>query len=515
MCQVYGITQDELEQRRNDIREIEEKLSLQFTDERVGELPYILTFILLQIRNQCVLTDLPETCRQVTGTKEYMVMSSFCSKYGIQDEKEKIFFTVQIQISNIHNLIKEDESHRRLAETVTEIIKTFERVSCVKIIERDGLMEALMQHLGPAMCRIRYHYHVQPDITDMILPRYQYLHEMIRIATSTLEDILQQKVPERELIYITALIGAWLRKEGTLSCVWPRKKAVVVCSNGVTVSHFLYVTLKEMFPEIDFVACLSARGFEEYKEEFQVVFTTVRLVTNRKQFLVTSNFNEYTRKIFRKKVLNELDGISYEVITVQGIMELVDQYAEVVQREKLENALNAYLGQNLEEEKRSKTFSQSLECRELLLKDLLPASRIRFGKKNPDWREAIREAAGPLWEKGLIEMRYIDRMICLISEEKPYIMLADGVIIAHAGIEDGVVKPGMSLLRLPERISVNGYMEADIILVLATPDRTIHLTALYQLLHLLEDENKLDFIRKTEKISDIEVLIERESQQKV
>ncbi len=65
-------------------------------------------------------------------------------------------------------------------------------------------------------------------------------------------------------------------------------------------------------------------------------------------------------------------------------------------------------------------------------------------------------------------------------------MLADGLIIAHAGVDDGVNKTCMSLLRLPEKISIAGYMQADIIIVLATNNPQKHLKALAQLNEFLE-----------------------------
>ncbi len=119
------------------------------------------------------------------------------------------------------------------------------------------------------------------------------------------------------------------RSSGTMQ---PRKKAVVVCSNGITVSHFLHITLEEMFPEIEFTACLSIRGFEEYQKDFQIVFTTTRLNTDKIQFVVTPSFNEYTGKIFRQKVLRELEGVSYENVTTEGIMALIERYAVVQER---------------------------------------------------------------------------------------------------------------------------------------------------------------------------------------
>lgn len=89
------------------------------------------------------------------------------------------------------------------------------------------------------------------------------------------------------------------------------------------------------------------------------------------------------------------------------------------------------------------------------------------------------------------------------------------MIVAHAGVNDGVARPAMSLYRMPERISIDGYMDADIIMVLATPDKTIHLTALYQLIHLLENEVNLNKIRMAENTEELVQLIEWESSLKI
>jgi len=506
---VYHIKQTELEQLKSDIKEIEEKLSVCYADERMKEFPYILAFLLRQIRNGCLLQNLPESCRHVTGTKEYMVMSSFCMKHGIDSEKEKIFFTMQLQISKYSSRNEAGENQAQLKAAAQDAIKCFERISCVQISDKEGLLEALLQHLQPAVYRIRYHYHVQPDISDMILPKYQYLHEIVKLSVFPLETLLGETMPDRETIYITALIGAWLRKEGLLGTMQPRKKAVVVCSNGITVSHFLHITLEEMFPEIEFTACLSIRGFEEYQKDFQIVFTTTRLNTDKVQFVVTPSFNEYTGKIFRQKVLRELEGVSYENVTTEGIMALIDRYAVVQERDKLEKSLHQYLSSFS-----GKAYPE-LRNEGLCLRDLLKPENIEFAAEIHPWNEAIRNASNVLWENGSIELRYINKMIRLIQENQPYIMLADGVIVAHAGVDDGVARPAMSLYRMPERISIDGYMDADIIMVLATPDKTIHLTALYQLIHLLENEVNLNKIRMAENTEELVQLIEWESSLKI
>ena len=140
---------------------------------------------------------------------------------------------------------------------------------------------------------------------------------------------------------------------------------------------------------------------------------------------------------------------------------------------------------------------------------LLPDERIQITREMPDWQNAIRMASAPLLDNGFINRNYIEKAIDMVETDKRFIMIADGVIIAHAGVDDGVYSMGMSFLRLPEKLSFNGYMDADIIVVLATPDKTRHLPALYQLFDLLEDEGNISAMRRAQDAHEIARLIRK------
>lgn len=295
----------------------------------------------------------------------------------------------------------------------------------------------------------------------MILPKYQYLHEIVRRAVRPYEIYLKCTFPDPELVYITVLFASWLHKEGKLIQVREKERAVVVCTNGLTVSQYLFVSLSELLPEIEFLECLSLRDFYEYDKDFQIVFSTVRLETDKKQFVVFPFANDIAKKSFREKVLENI-RISEGQVKLQSRLPF-----------------------------------------------LLPDERIQITEERTDWQNAIRMASAPLLDNGFINRNYVDRAIDMVETEKRFIMIADGVIIAHAGVDDGVYCMGMSLLRLPEKLSFNGYMDADIIVVLATPDKTGHLPALYQLFDLLEDEGNINAMRRAGDVHEIARLIRK------
>src|SRR5699024_8230299 len=153
-----------------------------------------------------------------------------------------------------------------------------------------------------------------------------------------------------ELVYITALFGAWLRREGILDLVETRKRAVVVCANGISISNFLYFTLKELFPEIDFITCLSLRDFAEYDENnYDVIFTMVRVETTKKQFVVKPLMDEMSKKKFREKVMGELTGVIPHQVDTAGLMEIIRKHADVRDEEALKRELSSGLSPEPEE----------------------------------------------------------------------------------------------------------------------------------------------------------------------
>ena len=184
----------------------------------------------------------------------------------------------------------------------------------------------------------------------------------------------------------------------------------MVCTNGLTVSQYLFVSLSELLPEIEFLECLSLRDFYEYDKDFQIVFSTVRLETDKKQFVVFPFANDIAKKSFREKVLDNIRVSEGEV--------------------KLQSRLPF----------------------------LLPDERIQITQEMPDWQNAIRMASAPLLDNGFINRNYIEKAIDMVETDKRFIMIADGVIIAHAGVDDGVYSMGMSFLKLPEKLSFNGYL---------------------------------------------------------
>lgn len=505
MRDILEVDDWKLEELKQDVEEVESKIQVRYTDERVKEIPYVLYFNMLRIMSHRYLDVLPEDYQHIVGTNEYGVVLEVFKKYNIQNALEKMFLVSQFQISSISSEVN-DQFEDALRHAATLVLENFENLICIKFKDSKSLLEALIQHIKPAIYRIRYHYHIEGNILNMILPQHSYLHEITRHTIQPLEDFIGHRIPDEELAYITILFGGWLTKEGRLEILEEKRKAIVVCTNGVSISNFLFVNLKEVFPELDFITTLSLREYQEYETYFDVVFTTVHLDTTKPQFLVRPIMNELDLQNIRKKVFSELMNVSTYDIRSSSLMKIIEDYADIHDRKGLSNALKTYLGETPKVEKDVKEN----QLMDISLTTLFTPSQILISKKTMSWQDAIQLASKPLLESDCIHQKYVDNILKAIETDKPFWMIADGLVLAHAGIDAGVKHLGMSMLKLPSKISINGYMDADIIIVIATPNREIHLKALYSLIDITEDEEDFAALKAAQTKKDIMKILSKE-----
>ena len=111
-----------------------------------------------------------------------------------------------------------------------------------------------------------------------------------------------------------------------------------------------------------------------------------------------------------------------------------------------------------------------------------------------DWQEAIRMAAKPLLDKEMITENYINAMIESLNKTGFYIVIADGVAMPHARPQDGVMKTGLSLMKLNETVMF-GDNPIFMVLVLAAADNEAHIDSLTKIAGFLDNEERLKTLK--------------------
>ena len=144
------------------------------------------------------------------------------------------------------------------------------------------------------------------------------------------------------------------------------------------------------------------------------------------------------------------------------------------------------------------------------LSAMLTASTISLAVQVQDWQEAVRKAGKLLVDSGAVEARYVQAMIDMVKEIGPYIVIAPGVALPHARPEQGVKRPGMSLVTLATPVSFGNENNdpVDLVVAFGAPDSQGHIDAIRDLARLLEDENRLKKLRAATTVEEVLSLID-------
>lgn len=140
-----------------------------------------------------------------------------------------------------------------------------------------------------------------------------------------------------------------------------------------------------------------------------------------------------------------------------------------------------------------------------MIKKLLTKDMIQLQAVAHDWEEVIRVSAKPLLQANKIESRYIDKMIEVVKEMGPYIVITKNVAMPHAPVGFGSKEIGLSLTVLNEPVKFN-HVENDpvkYVFCLSAIDSSSHLELLSGLVSYLEDENFLALLDKANDASEI------------
>lgn len=129
-----------------------------------------------------------------------------------------------------------------------------------------------------------------------------------------------------------------------------------------------------------------------------------------------------------------------------------------------------------------------------MLSEIIGEDKIILHQSPENWEEAITIVARPLLCQDYIEPRYISAMIDSVKRYGAYIVIAKGVALAHARSEDGVNRMGLSVMTLKNPVNF-GNMENDpvkIVFCLAAPDSNAHLDIMRSLVHVIDEEWKIN-----------------------
>lgn len=132
---------------------------------------------------------------------------------------------------------------------------------------------------------------------------------------------------------------------------------------------------------------------------------------------------------------------------------------------------------------------------------------VRAGVVAKDFREAIHAAGSLLVDAGLATTEYSHAMVRVVEELGPYIVIVEGVALAHAAPENGVIRNGLGVVKLAEPVDFGGGKLAQLVFALAATDHDSHIENLGALAELLGDKKTLNSLLATQSSTEIHALL--------
>ncbi|MUL30262.1 BglG family transcription antiterminator [Priestia megaterium] len=472
-----GTSREEIQRLKEQMEKVEKRLALQFIDQKIKLLPYTIAILLKRIKKGNLIKDSYHIdYEELSDTKEFEAAEILIEDAACIPKEERLFITLQLLTSNVlsSQFLREEET-LELKSSLKNSLALFEKKACITFKEKEKLLQKLVLHMKPAYYRIKYQLTTNYSIIEKVSEEFEAIHYIVKDSLKPFETYIGCSIPESEVMFITVFIGGHLINSG--ETIQLKKRAVVVCPNGVSISHLMEHTLRDLFPEFYFYEALSIREFEQSKAEFDMVFSPVPVQTSKHLFIVEQFITDFQKLQLRQRVIQTIFGLNTSVVNIEQLISVIEKYAKVNQKAQLQKALQDYFSlQVLNETSKNQEYS---------LADLITPETIVLRDQVESWKEAISIAAAPLLHKGIITEAYIDKMQEQYPSMSPHIVLRLNVAIPHASPEDGVQAVGMSLLKLKEGL-LCGEQKVHFIVVIAAIDKKKHLNAMLQLMKLAE-----------------------------
>jgi len=488
------------------LKEIEQSLQVIFVEEKMYELAAFLVVLFRRMQNGKSIAFTPTEQSLLAETREFKAARKLLEMCGQHVEQSEIYY-VTLQLLGI-SMRTGDHAHdsqnmQMLYELIADMVDEFERLACVSFVDREKVVQNLILHLKPAYYRILFHIPIVNPFLPQIKSEHFDLFTLVKKASEKFEQFVGCRLPEDEIGYLTLHFGALLEAQGELQV--RRKRAIIICPNGIGTSNMLRNQIEKLVPELAVVDTISLREFKpEHEKACDLIFSTVPIQTNKPLILVNPILSGLDKAKIYQEVHLLVHGKQPITPNVQDIVQTVKQFSHVFDEDGLRSGLAKVL---------TRTIAENIRRYKPMLKELLTEEMIQMRDRVSNWEEAIEIAAQPLLETNAIEPRYIEAMIRNVRELGPYIVLTPNVAVPHARPEDGVKKIGISLLRVKEKVAFSDDEDhhANLVVVLAAVDNETHLRALGQLTELISETENVDRLIAAADKDEILAMVERYS----
>ncbi|WP_066503542.1 BglG family transcription antiterminator [Abyssisolibacter fermentans] len=492
------------------IRMAETELQKSFTDEGYGNLITHISLMIkrLQLNKEIILPD--TGAEGIHFSKEYKIAEKMVrkveKKFEIKVPRDEIKY-IAIHLLGTKILKSNDVINDELFEVTTKMVEEIEDIYKIDFDKSKNIVISnLILHLRPTVYRIKYGMKLQNPMFNNIYKNYRTLFFNTKLACRHLEKYMNTEINDQEISYITLHFGAALEKAKKRTKEIP--KLILVCATGIGTAQMLASQISTRF-DCEILKTISSRKIEEIKDiKYDYLISTVTIPNLKKSSYLKINAMLLRKdyEILEKYLRPKYKEKNKEEEVVKKLIKATEKYTSIKDREQLAYEFLYVLKNNNEK--------MMKEEKVYMLEDLLFREVIKLNVSVKDWKEAIGKGSEILINRGDIKQSYVDCIFKNFEKMGPYMVVAPGIVLAHARPEDGVNKLSMSLITLKDPVEFGSDLNDPVKLVvtLAASDNTSHLKALSQLMNLFMDSDDLNKIMTTNDKNEVLKITKAHSQ---
>lgn len=482
------------------IYKIESFLSFKYVDEDFYLLSYFMATIFY--RNSIgynISTSQIQNQQEIKSTSIYQALFYLSDEIAVTDDNERTFFALQLLSMNIRDASELNNAEVPLLENALwEFLTEFESHTLLVLSDKTALLKKLVNHFKPAYYRIRYHIPVENALYQKITKEYRVLHEFVQKSIAPLENFFQTAIDDEEVAFITLFIGGHLIENDHNDFEDKVVKAVILCPNGISMSKLIEKDLKDIFPEFLFYPPISIREYKKFMLPHDLVFSTMPVKTEKKVFIINEILDKSEQLTLRQQVLKEVFHLNFSSISSSELIEVVKKYtAAIFDEKKLAREIDEILMGKQDREK-----LLYLESEQPHLAELLKIEQIKIVNREISWEEALVETSNLLLRNNIVTKEYQKQLITEYLDQPVYIFLKQRLLLPHLNPNLYKQKLGIGMLISKEGFLYQGK-RTHIVILLATPNSTNHLHALYEIQELANDPETVKQIVSCKKEKEV------------
>ncbi|WP_125589002.1 BglG family transcription antiterminator [Companilactobacillus jidongensis] len=477
----------------NMVSNASNKYDIDFVENRLREFCYILVIILNRLLMKPNYMPAKAKYYEINKTNEYTFSEEILGKLGITNVNTVKYITTIVlclSIGGYDNLIED----KHIYDITGSIVKQFSDISGISFVDNDKVVHQLFTHFRSMYFRLQFKFPITNPLTKQVIQEYGEIFTLVTQAVVPFREELG-KVPDEEIAFLTIHLIGFIYNSNS------QKKhflsAAIVCPNGIGSSALAYLQLTSLFPNIKFLMPFPYSDLDKHIEEIDMIFSTFYrselFAKGKPCFVINPIMTTNDKYSIMQKVNSEFSTTDFVVPTLDSVMRIVGHN---VDNSDMLNRIRKELADNVFKPKA--VFNK----RKISLLDVLKPEFVKLKVDSADFAEAVSYASQPLLGKKVISQGYVDEIINQINNNESTFIIAPDIALPHTNPQYGAKEIGIGLTTLSEPIFLSKGKRVKYIFVLSAINSTDHLSALQDLMFLLNMKSFLHLLDDPETTVD-------------